>query len=305
MGTTYNIKYVPSKSFPVNKERVHKKVEEILINFNKVASTYDPHSEISKINQAVEGQVIKLSRTLKILVAEAFEMNKLSQGVFDPSLSPLINLWGFGHKGRRAKAPSLDEVRVAQSYCGMKNFNFDGENLTKLNSGSELDFSAFAKGYGVDLVVLYLESLQMDDYFVEIGGEIKTRSKLKQWKIGIESPDLNNFQGVTKILPLNNGALATSGDYRNFYNDGGKKYSHGIDFSTGKPVENEIASVSVHDANSTMRADAWATALLVSTSLSQAKELLTKNNLAAFIIFRDNGGFKVFESKRWQEEFNK
>lgn len=303
MGTTYNIKYVPSGSFPIDQKLVHQKIETILKDFNKVASTYDPSSEISKINQLEANIEISVSPIFKLLMKEAIEMNKLSQGVFDPSLSPLINLWGFGAAGKRSTPPVDQEVRNALKACGMVNFIFQKSSIRKNNSASELDFSAFAKGYGVDLIVLYLESVQMDDYFVEIGGEVRTRSKDKQWKIGIEKPDPAQRGHLTKIITLN-GAIATSGDYRNFYNHAGKKYSHGINFRSGKPVENNIASVSVFHSRSAMRADAWATALMVSESFSEAIDLINKNNLSAFIIYREAGELKMYESVEWKKEFN-
>lgn len=303
MGTTYNIKYVPSESFPIEREIVQQKINDLLFDFNKIASTYDTDSEISHINQMDKNLKHHLSPIMKLLMIEAFEMNKLSNGVFDSSLSPLINLWGFGSKGRRNQAPNEKEVMLAKSACGMKNFLMEGDFISKNNPKSELDFSAFAKGYGVDLVVFYLESIQMDDFFVEIGGEIKTRSSLKQWKIGIEKPDPTTRGQITKVLTLKNGALATSGDYRNFYTDGGKKYSHGINFRSGRPIENNIASVSVFDPDSTMRADAWATALMVSENLIEAQELIKKNNLAAFIVYRNDEDLKTYESEFWVQEF--
>ena len=302
MGTTYNVKYVPSKSFPVDKIVVQKKIDKILVDFNLVASTYDPNSEISKINNLGNGINVSLSSVFKILMNEAIQLNKLSEGVFDPSLSPLINLWGFGAEGKVKSIPSDKEIAQRLKISGMMNFVYDGNGLKKKYSDSALDFSAFAKGYGVDLLAYYLESLQMDDYFIEIGGEVRTRTTQRDWRIGIEKPDDSSRGSLTKIIKLN-GCLATSGDYRNFYTIAGKKYSHGINFRSGRPVENEIASVSVFHPSSVMRADGWATTLMVSNSFVDALDLINKNNLAAFIIYREKDNLKMFESPQWKKEF--
>ena len=243
-----------------------------------------------------------MSPVFKVLVDEAFKLNSLSKGLFDPSLSPLINLWGFGPKGRRNGKPNQAEINATKKLCGMSNFKISQNLIEKLYSKSELDFSSFAKGYGVDLVVFYLESIQMDDYFVEIGGEVRTRTSNKVWRVGIEKPDFKEKGRVSKILKLN-GALATSGDYRNFYSHDGKTYSHGINFDSGRPVENDIASVSVFHPISTMRADGWATALMVTDGIQQAKEIIKTNSLAAYIIFRKGNEINIFESKKWREEF--
>ena len=150
---------------------------------------------------------------------------------------------------------------------------------------------------------MYLESVQMDDYFVEIGGEIRTRSSKKIWTIGIEKPEPGIKGSITEILELN-GAIATSGDYRNFYNHAGKKYSHGINFRSGQPVENEIASASVFSKDSAMRADAWATFLMVSESMIEAIDLVNKNNLSALVIYREKDKLKTYRSSSWKREFN-
>ena len=303
MGTTYNVKYVPNNSFPIDQKIVAEKIEEILIQVNNVASTYIPESEISKINKAKKNTSFDLSNEFAFLIKEAIEMNKISRGVFDASLAPLINLWGFGAKGRREIPPSHQEIKQAKENVGMDKFSFDGKKLSKIQDGAELDFSSFAKGHGVDRIVMYLESVQMDDYFVEIGGEVRTRSQAKVWRIGVEKPLDNDERAVSKVLILN-GSLATSGNYRNYYKHGGKKFAHGINFYTGHPVENEIASVSVFHRTSTMKADSWATTLMVSENLAEAKKLIKENNLTVMIIYHENEELKVFENENWKREFN-
>ena len=174
-----------------------------------------------------------------VLMNEAVEMNKLSKGLFDPSLGLSLTCGGSAEK--KVKAPKISDIKKALGVSGMKNFKFRNKKLFKAQAQSQLDFSAFAKGYGVDSISQLLESIQLDDYFVEIGGEVRTRGQSKVWRVGIERPDSSVRGQVSKVLELN-GALATSGDYRNYYIDGGKKFAHGLNFQTGKPVNNGIAS---------------------------------------------------------------
>lgn len=301
MGTTYNVKYVPNKSFPIEQKVLENKIDVLLKNVNQVASTYISNSEISKINKADSQSEITLSPMFIVLMNEAVEMNKLSKGLFDPSLGPLINLWGFGPE-KKVKAPKISDIKKALGVSGMKNFKFHNKKLFKAQAQSQLDFSAFAKGYGVDSISQLLESIQLDDYFVEIGGEVRTRGQNKVWRVGVERPDSSVRGQISKVLELN-GALATSGDYRNYYIDGGKKFAHGLNFQTGKPVNNGIASVSIFHPISTMRADSWATSLMVSSGLEESVALIKEHKLAAMIIYREGDVLKTYESPAWQSEF--
>jgi len=300
MGTSYTIKYLRVESSKSSKI-LASSIQNILIKFNKIASTYISDSEISKINQTNANEEIILSIEFKKLLLSGIEISRKSKGYFDPSLGPLVNLWGFGPKGKRDEVPSEEKIREAKKNIGMHKFDLikNRNVLIKKNKSQYLDFSAFAKGRGVDLISNFFKKENIEDFMIEIGGEVHTGSKIKTWHIGIETPlaTKNAFQ----VVMLRNGALATSGDYRNVREFSKKKFSHGINFKSGRPKENLVASVSVYDPVSCMRADAWATALMVAGEFEGVK-LAESNGLAAYFIYKESNNstkYLVHRTKKW------
>ena len=220
MGTTYIIKYYPDPQTPPLEE-VKKQVEQKLLEVNQALSTYLPHSELSHINRDTKLKVFSLSPLFQKALKLSWQVFKESGGFFDPSVGPLVNLWGFG-PNRHQNLPSQANIVQALSLVGLEKYHIS-ENFKKLqrpHKKSYLDFSASAKGLGVDEVALVLKSLNIRDSMVEIGGEIRVHSLSdKIWNLAIEHPVKSTPQA---IIALSNGSLATSGNYRNYFIQNGQ-----------------------------------------------------------------------------------
>ena len=261
MGTTYNIKYLKSDRSP-QRTHVASQVTRLLEHLNEKLSTWRKDSEISRFNAHPPQKWFATGEELHTVTAHALEMAKKSSGVFDPTLGPLVNLWGFGPNGKK-KVPSNEEISRARSQVGYQKLHIKPGALKKHVPGMYLDLSASAKGYSVDRVAQLLEQIHIAAYMVEIGGEVKCKG---QWKIGVEVPDPTSpTRKIERILPLHAHALASSGNYRNFFPKQNRNHSHIIDSQSGqagKALQGHHLSVTVLDAQSCMNADAWATTLM-------------------------------------------
>ncbi|TDJ05564.1 MAG: FAD:protein FMN transferase [Deltaproteobacteria bacterium] len=291
MGSSYKVKYFAGSSAP-SKIIISQEIEAKLKKVNDSMSTYLSYSEISKINHIQGDEWINVTPELHQVLLEAKKISVKSDGYFDITVGPLVNLWGFGPSGVR-KVPSIEEIEKQMAKVGHHLLVVDPTKprIRKLRDGVELDLSSIAKGFGVDQLALVLENHKITSYLVEIGGEIKvagTKPNGKKWSIGVESPDFFTRQ-IKKVFYLSDKAIATSGDYRNFFKGGGKTYSHTFDFKTGRPVTHNLASVTVVDATSCMIADGYATTLMALGN--KAFEFAEKNNLAAFFIYRGKDKF--------------
>lgn len=290
MGTTYSIKYVAGKNTPAI-TIVNQEVNKLLFEVNRQMSTYIPTSEISVFNKRVKKNIsYKISSDFFKVLSLSMDIAKKTSGKFDPTIGPLVNLWGFGPDSKR-KVPSDIDLEKAKSIVGFDKLKLSGSSISKSVEGLYLDLSASAKGFAVDKVAEYLESLGSKNYMVEIGGEVRTSGSKggKMWKIAIESPHPTDAtKSYQKILKLTKHAVATSGNYRNFFEQGGKKYGHTIDFRTGKPTEHTLASVTVVHPDSCAKADAWATAMMVMGPV-QGLEFAEKNGISAYFIYRASG----------------
>jgi FAD:protein FMN transferase len=286
MGTSYSVKYLDNghgiKPFVISKD-----INLLLQNINQHMSTYIKDSELSQFNQSESTDWQKLSPELYRVLHHALLVAKRTNGIFDPTIGPLVNLWGFGPDKKKV-VPELKLIEETKKRVGFNLIEIQKSpfKIKKMKPDVYLDLSASAKGYGVDAVSMHLRKLGIENHMVEIGGEIRaagTKSG-KPWRIGIEAPG-ENYTLAQKILSLKDMALATSGNYRNYFESKGKKYSHAIDFRTGKPVSHTLASVSVISKKGCMDADAWATALMVlgpDKGLELAKEL----KIGAFFIYK-------------------
>jgi FAD:protein FMN transferase len=291
MGTTYNIRYIDEQGRDLKGA-----VDSVLVDFNMSMSTYIPESEISVFNR----QDTLRYRTAYFypVVDKSREIFERTNGAFDPTVGPLVNAWGFGpDKSRNPSQQTID------SLLQLVNFNlieYNQELIRKTRPGVMLDFSAIAKGYGVDVVAQYLESKNIHRYMVEIGGEIAckgTNAEGNLWRIGIDNPgtELEGNKSLQAIVRMDNRALATSGNYRNFYVVDGKKYSHTISPVTGQPVQHNLLSASVF-AEDCMTADAYATAFMV-MGTEKAIDIAKKYNLDIYLIYGDGkGGFETYTS---------
>ncbi|TAF66295.1 MAG: FAD:protein FMN transferase [Cytophagales bacterium] len=286
MGTTYNIKYLDNHARNFKKE-----IEFLLKDFNQSLSTYIPNSEISQFNK---GKKIDFKRPYFYpVLLKSKEIYELSEGAFDPTVAPLVNVWGFGFTAKE-KFPDSARIDTLKKVIGFHQIEFTKTTLSKKQQGVMLDFNAIAQGYGVDVIANFLIEKGIQDFMVEIGGEILCKGLNKEgkvWTIGISNPKYEQEGGnpIQATVELNNRALATSGNYRKFYEMGGKKYAHTIDPKTGYPVQHSLLSVSVF-APDAMTADAIATTLMV-LGLEKAKKLLEKiPQIDAFFVYTDEKG---------------
>ncbi len=310
MGTTYNVKYLPTKNTP-DKELIKVDIDQLLIEVNRQMSTYQKDSEISQFNGLpLAGQSLIISDGFVEVLSFALLVAEKTQGDFDPTIGPLVNLWGFGPEGKR-KVPGIKELELARKKVGYKHLVLDREKkeLKKNIPGLYLDLSASAKGHGVDQVYELLKGMGLVHFMVEIGGEVRTSgyNQKNPWRIGIERPDPNGLKRISQlILPLEEKSVATSGNYRNYFEEGGKKYSHAINYRTGEPVTHTLASVTVVSEKNCLQADSWATALMVMGPI-KGLEFANRENLSAFFIFKDHndkkGRFQLKASKKWSKMF--
>ncbi|MCO4794370.1 MAG: FAD:protein FMN transferase [Bacteriovoracaceae bacterium] len=289
MGTTYSIKYI-NKSKTPPAQIVSMDIEKLLLEVNRQMSTWQKDSEISLFNKNKKKEWVKIPDDFYYVLSLAIDVASKTDGLFDPTIGPLVNLWGFGPNGER-KVPSKDKIEQAMKRVGYQKIQMDShkKKIKKTNPEVYLDLSASAKGFGVDVVSKHLKSLGYTNHMVEIGGEVRTSGKKfnKDWTIAIEVPSEENKNVAQKTLNLKDLAIATSGSYRNFFKKENKRYSHAINFRTGKPIAHTLASVSVVHG-SCLEADSWATALMV-MGVDKGLELAEKLNLAAYFVYRPSG----------------
>lgn len=294
MGTVYAAKIVASDLVESDLDSLYLKrgLDSLLNRINQQMSTYQENSELSRFNQYRGKDWFSVSAELCLVVDKSLEISKLSDGAFDITVGPLVNLWGFGPEEREELLPGEKEIQERHKLVGYKKLQiqFSPPALKKEIPEMYCDLSAIAKGYGVDKVGEYLENRGIRNYLVDIGGEIRTRGKNHQgqtWKIGVSTPD-DRYE-IQKVLVLDNLSVATSGDYRNYFEKDGIRYSHTIDPQTGRPITHHLASVTViHD--SCMIADGLATAIDV-LGPEKGFRLAERLNLAVFLIIREDTGF--------------
>lgn len=294
MGTTYNIKFPALQN--IDSAKIKAKVDERLVEVNKLMSTYDPTSELSRFNQYRYEKPFEISAETMLVVKEAIRLGELSQGVLDVTVGPLVNLWGFGPTMRPETVPTQEQVDDIRNYVGLDKLTIAGSSLIKHHPQLYVDLSTIAKGYGVDVVADLLESNGIEDYLVEIGGEMRVKGHKgdsSPWLIAIEKP-VSEERAVQKVVSIDDNAIATSGDYRNYYEQDGIRYSHLIDPRTGKPIQHNTVSVTVVHPSS-MTADGLATAFNV-MGWDDAVKLAKDNDIAVFIIKRTDEGFEEYSS---------
>jgi len=274
-------------------------------------STYDPGSDISRFNNYEDTTAFEVSTAFINVIEEALQVYQTSGEAFDITVAPLVNLWGFGTKGHRVSPPTQEEISSVLKNVGSRYLVIKGENLIKKKIPAlQLDLSAIAKGYGVDVVSRVLRDEGFENFMVEIGGEVCTRGNKaggEFWKIGIDAPNLHSLPGqnIQAILELKDIAVATSGDYRNYFEYNGKIYSHTINPHTGFPVTHNLASVTVV-AQNCMEADALATALMVmgwEKGIDYIEKI--KNAEAFFIIRKDKESYETFQSSGFKKYLQK
>ncbi len=300
MGTSFSIK---ATKLPVKVTAAELKLQlkTILDNLNSQLSTYEPESELSKFNQSSITTWQSVSSQLMIVVQEAQRISLLTKGAFDISVAPLVNLWGFGSESMSFTAPALESIQAIQQNIGYQHLHIDPTLLQIQKDIPELslDLSSIAKGYAVDQVALALEAAGVQDYLVEVGGEIRVKGLNNQgskWNIAIEKPTANQ-RILQKVLPISDIAVATSGDYRNFFEVDGIRYSHTINPLTGQTIKHNLVSVTVLNPTA-MTADALATGFMV-LGFEQALLLAEQEQIAALFILKTSTGFVEKPTSMW------
>ena len=287
MGTTYNITLVdPPKNLV--QENLQQQIDQELLSLNQQMSTYIDDSEIMQFNRAPQNHWMTVSSDFLAVVQLSQVVSGLSQGRFDITVGPLVELWGFGKRVAN-EVPSNEQIAAVKTKVGWQKLKLDSDRQALSKSiPLKLDVSAVAKGYAVDKLFSLIKQQEVQNFLVEIGGEMRVQGsngKQQPWRIGIEKPSLLQKQ-AQQLVHLSNKAIATSGDYRNYFEDQGQRYSHTIDPESGYPVRHNIASVTVI-SDTAAEADALATALNVMGETA-AKTLARRKNLAVFFIFYDN-----------------
>ncbi len=302
MGTQYNVSVV-AKGHQKNLQNLGLQIDKRLADFNQLMSTYEPDSELSQFNQSDSTDWFKVSRETAEVVAYALKLADETDGAYDPTVGPLVNLWGFGPSKKKRSLPTIEQIEAARKLVSYKQIvaRLDPPALRKQGAKVYLDLSSIAKGDGVDAIARLLDSLGFKAYMVEIGGEVLTcgmKPGNLPWAIGIETPD-SESRSITKVLQLSGESVATSGDYRNFFQLEGVRYSHTIDPRTGKPVDHALATVSVM-ASTCREADALATALLV-LGPEAGYDWAVEHRVAAFMVSRTESGPKMQTTPVWNE----
>lgn len=296
MGTHYNVTVVPEGE-DVDAGELQRLVDEQLEAVNQSMSTYIADSELNQLNAAPVGEWVEISEPLHSVLLTAMEVSWLSAGAFDVTVGPLVDLWGFGPPGRDDTPPSAVELAEVRKWVGFQHIELDLQHprVRKLQP-VRIDLSAIAKGYGVDVVAESLSGAGLTNFLVEIGGELRLAGHSPRgtpWRVAIERPDAMPGQ-VQQAVTLTDVGLATSGDYRNYFEQDGKRFSHTIDPTSGAPVTHALASVSVVAENAAY-ADALATALEV-LGPEKARRLAEQQGLAVFLIIRKGDEFVTWHS---------
>ena len=291
MGTTWHVSIV-NPPFGIASDQLQLGIEERLDEVNRSMSTYLADSEISRFNALAIGTWFVTSSDFFRVLSTALEVGRQSEGAYDVTVAPLVELWGFGPGGAIETLPTEAALAEAQTQVGQANIRLDRENLSIMKQGLlSLDFSSLAKGFAVDKVAQWLLDKGVTRFLVEVGGEMRLAglsSRGDPWRIAIEQPD-SSTRAAAVAMSLSNVAMATSGDYRNYFEIDGRRFSHSIDPRTGHPVKHDLVSVTVVHP-SAMVADAWATALII-LGTERAMVVAEAQGLAVYFIRRSEEEF--------------
>lgn len=293
-GTGYHINVVLTEDTE-RLENLSEGIERVLEEVDASMSTWRDDSELSQLNRKPDQQAwTPVSDGFHQVLSKSLEISELTEGAFDVTVAPLVDLWGFGPEGRPEKAPDDATLARVMGQVGYEKLELKANPPSvRAEHPQRIDLSAVAKGYGVDVVAQYLDSEDVEAYLVEIGGEIRVRGRKPDgnaWRLAIEEP-ISSGRQVNRIVALDDQAMATSGDYRNYYESEGTRYSHTIDPETGAPIRHGLASVTVI-ASDCMTADALATGFNV-MGFERANALATRENMAVYFIVRRDDGFET------------
>lgn len=291
MGTSWTLKVAWGNAAAIPDAVVRDAVQAALEGVDRRMSLYRPDSELSAFNRHPSGRPFEASADLARVLGAAAEISDWSAGAFDVTVAPLVQAWGFGAEPRRGVPPRAVIV-AEQREVGYRGIRVDAPRgaVTKASGGIQADLGGIAKGYGLDAAAAELDALGVASYMLEVGGEVRTRGVNGvglPWRIGVEQPDASPRR-ARLVVPLSGLSMATSGDYRTFFEQDGRRYSHALDPRRGRPVEHELCSVTVV-AGDCMRADALATALIV-LGPERGAALAESAGIAAYFVTRTAPG---------------
>lgn len=307
MGTSYSVKIALTEdASDIDAVVLKNKIDSVLVEVNNQMSTYIPESEISRFNRYDKTDWFNISNDFAFVLDESIKLGKLTGGSLDITIGPVVNIWGFGPDQRPRTVPSDDEIITNMKLVGIDNLEvkLDPPSVRKKITGIKVDLSATAKGYGVDKVLELVKELGYKNIMVEIGGEVRTlgyNNKKEFWNIGISSP--NQSGEINRVVKLSNSAMATSGDYWNYFEENGIRYSHTINPITGRPITHKLASVTIFDSTC-LRADGLATGIFV-MGPEKGHDFAVRMELPVYLIVKTDNGFKEIKSPKFIELFEK
>ncbi|WP_425478921.1 FAD:protein FMN transferase [Lysobacter antibioticus] len=289
MGTRWSVKLIARASaLPMLERGIQARLDQVVAQM----STWEAGSDLSRYNRSAAGSVQTLPAEFAEVMAAALALADDSDGAYDPTVGPLVDLWGFGPAGARAYAPDARTIADAQTRVGWRRLRFDAAARTlEQPGGAYVDLSSIAKGYGVDRVADYLLEQGIADCLVEVGGELRGHGRKPDatpWRVAVERPGGSEDEAAA-VIALDGLAIATSGDYRRFFDADGRRYSHTLDPRSGRPIAHALASVTVLHAQC-MQADALATALTV-LGAQAGMAYANRHGLAALFVLREGEGF--------------
>jgi len=298
MGTHYHVTVVAPRE---PRETLQAGIRQRLDEVDGAMSTWRADSELSRFNAAPTTDWVPVSPGLHAVLQTAVAVSALTDGAFDVTVGPIVNLWGFGPERRPSTPPAAAALAAARARVGYRQLELAGDppRVRKTRADVYVDLSAIAKGYAVDRVADWLVQTGHADFLVEVGGEIRSRGRRADgapWQVGVARPDAGT-EDVARVLALRDTALATSGDYRQYFEFEGERYSHEIDPATGRPIAHALASVTVLDA-ACMRADALATGLLV-LGPERGPALARRLGIAALFLVHRAEGFEAIATGRF------
>jgi thiamine biosynthesis lipoprotein len=296
---TYTVKYLSKTG-----DNYQPQIDSVLEGFNQSLNHYRPNSEVSLFNQ--DSEFVFASPYFYPVLEKSQEVFEATDGAFDPTVSPLVNAWGFGPEKR--EHPDSARIDSLRRVVYFHNIEFNKEKVWKKKKGIKLDFSAIAKGQGVDVIVEYLQSKGLENIFVEIGGEVRCEGKNENnenWRIGIVNPANLEPEAMYGTIQLENESMATSGNYYNYIEENGQRIVHTINPKTGYPVISNLLSASIV-ARDCMSADAYATACMVMGLEKSEKLLVEDENLDGILIYSNpDGSISEFVSEGLQKKFQR
>ncbi|MEE8334979.1 MAG: FAD:protein FMN transferase [Candidatus Neomarinimicrobiota bacterium] len=300
MGTTYSIKIADKSGW--NKVILKTRIDSLLEKVNRQMSTYLPESEISVFNRMEAGFETPISSGFAEVLNRAYHWNRITDGALNITVMPLLEIWGFGPQNNWVEGwepPDSTAISQVLKSVNMSGFELGSGFLHKKSSNIKLDLGSIAKGWGVDQIADFIQKSGGSDFLVEIGGEVRAKGRIRgrQWRIGIDNPEKGKLPGqkINSVIQISDRALATSGNYRNYFEFKNKVYAHIIDPRTGYPAESNIVSVTVTGPTCT-DADALATALMVLNLEDGRKLIESLDGFEAFWILRINESFETIRS---------